>query len=76
VANLTGADLTDTLLIQTDLRGASLARSRVYGASVWAIKVDDQTKQQNLVITRYDEAAITVDNMKVAQDILNDWSKN
>ena len=69
MANLTGTDFTGTLLIQTDLRGASLAGSRVYGASVWAIKVDDQTKQQNLVITRYDEAAITVDNIKVAQFI-------
>ena len=46
------------LLIQTDLRGAS----------VWDIKADGQTKQQDLVITPYSqEADITVDNIKVAQ---------
>jgi hypothetical protein len=31
--------------------------------------VDDQTKQQNLLITPYDEAVITVDNIEVAQFI-------
>jgi Pentapeptide repeats (8 copies) len=68
-ANLSGADLSFAQLIQTDLCGASLAESHVYGASVWDIKVDDQTKQQNLVITPYDEAVITVDNIEVAQII-------
>jgi hypothetical protein len=57
------------VLVHTDLRGASLAESRVYGASVWDIKVDDQTNQQNLVITPTGEAAITVDNIEVAQFI-------
>jgi hypothetical protein len=28
--------------------------------------VDDQTKQQNLLITPFGKAAITVDNIKVA----------
>jgi uncharacterized protein YjbI with pentapeptide repeats len=68
-ADLAGADLAGALLIQTDLCGASLAGSNVYGASVWDIKVDDRTKQQNLVITPYGEAAITVENIKVAQFI-------
>ena len=68
-ADLSGADLRRTLLVETDLRGASLAESRIYGASVWDIKVDDQTKQQNLVITPSREAVITVDNIKVAQFI-------
>ena len=68
-ANLSKANLSRTLLIETDIRGASLYGSNVYGASVWDIKADDQTKQQNLVITPYEEAAITVDNIKVAQFI-------
>jgi uncharacterized protein YjbI with pentapeptide repeats len=68
-ANLSGANLSATLLVRTDLRGASLNGSNVYGASVWDIKVNDQTKQENLVITPYGEAAITVDNIKVAQFI-------
>lgn len=41
----------------------------VYGASVWDKKVDEGTKQQNLVITHIDEPVITVDNMKVARFI-------
>jgi uncharacterized protein YjbI with pentapeptide repeats len=68
-ANLSGAHLSEAVLIQTDLRDASLAESQVYGASVWDIKVNDQTKQQNLIITPYADAAITIDNIKVAQFI-------
>jgi Pentapeptide repeats (8 copies) len=66
-ANLSEAHLECPLLIRTDLRGASLSDSYVYGASVWDIKVDDQTEQKNLVITR--EPKITVDNIKIAQFI-------
>jgi len=68
-ANLGRANLGRALLVRTDLRDASLTESSVYGASVWDIKVDDKTKQQNLVITPADEPAITVDNIKVAQFI-------
>ena len=68
-ANLSDANLSGALLIETDLCGAILTGSSVYGVSVWDIKVDDQTNQQNLVITPYGAAAITVDNIKVAQFI-------
>jgi hypothetical protein len=67
--NLSGADLRRAQLVQTDLCNTTLTGSYVYGTSVWDIKVNDQTNQQNLVITRKDEAAITVDNIKVAQFI-------
>jgi Pentapeptide repeats (8 copies) len=68
-ANLSGADLRATLLLRTDLRGASLDGSSVYGASVWDIKIDEGTKQQNLVITHDYQPVITVDNIEVAQFI-------
>ena len=68
-ANLSEADLIRANLVGADLRNATLFGSRVYGASVWDINVSDQTKQQNLVITPFGEAAITVDNIKVAQFI-------
>jgi uncharacterized protein YjbI with pentapeptide repeats len=75
-ANLRRADLRETMLgraqlIETDLRDATLIGSRVYGASVWGIKVNEGTKQQNLVITDHlrGESVITVDNIKVAQFI-------
>jgi hypothetical protein len=68
-ANLNGANLIGACLIRTDLRGSSLAGTSVYGAAVWDINVDDQTNQQNLIITPGYQAAITVDNIKVAQFI-------
>jgi uncharacterized protein YjbI with pentapeptide repeats len=68
-ANLAGADLSGAQLIfEANLRGADLSGSRVYGVSVWDIKVDERTKQKNLIITRH-EPDITVDNLKVAQFI-------
>jgi uncharacterized protein YjbI with pentapeptide repeats len=68
-ATLNGVALNGALLLGTDLRGASIAGSSVYGASVWDIKVDEHTKQQNLIITAHDQPAVTVDNIKVAQFI-------
>jgi hypothetical protein len=50
-AKLGGADLRWSQLIETTLLGATLTGSKVYGVSVWDIKVDDATKQQNLIIT-------------------------
>jgi uncharacterized protein YjbI with pentapeptide repeats len=67
--NLSGADLSGAQLIGTDLRDATLTGSSVYGVSVWNIKVNDRTKQDNLIITDFDEPTITVDNIKVAQFI-------
>ncbi len=66
-ATLSKADLTGALLIQADLCAATLTGSSVYGTAAWDIKVDDQTKQENLVITPAVEPAIMVDNIKVAQ---------
>src|SRR5262249_27274571 len=66
-ANLIGADLTMAHLIETDFSGADLTGCRIYGVSAWRLKLDSRTKQQNLVITRMDEPAITVDNIEVAQ---------
>jgi hypothetical protein len=47
---------------------ADLTGCRVYGVSAWGLKLE-RTKQENLVITRWDEPAITVDNIEVAQFI-------
>jgi Phage integrase family/Pentapeptide repeats (8 copies) len=70
-ANLRQAGLVGTVLLNTNLRGATLTGSIVHGASVWDTKVDEQTNQQNLVITpgAPGESKITVDNIKVAQFI-------
>jgi uncharacterized protein YjbI with pentapeptide repeats len=65
-AILSGADLNGALLARTNLTGADLTGCRVYGVSAWDLKLD-RAKQHNLVITPYDEPAITVDNIEVAQ---------
>ena len=71
-SNLSKADLSEAILfaarlVGTDLRGANLTGSRIYGISAWGLKLDEYTKQQNLVVTRDDEPEITVDNIEVAQ---------
>jgi uncharacterized protein YjbI with pentapeptide repeats len=73
-ANLSGVDLREddlerALLVETDLRYACLDGCRVYGTSVWNVKTNQDTKQQNLIITRLNEPDITVDNIEVAQFI-------
>src|SRR5262249_59279325 len=67
-AHLIEASLQGAILVDTNLSGADLTGCRVHGASAWGLKLDERTKQQNLVITR-GEPAITVDNIEVAQFI-------
>ena len=68
-ADLSNADLNKALLVETVFYGANLNNSDVYGASVWALKTDEETKQLSLVITDADEPVVTVDNLEVAQFI-------
>jgi uncharacterized protein YjbI with pentapeptide repeats len=67
-ANLSAANLQSAILIGTDFSGADLTGCLIYGISAWSLKLES-TKQQNLLITRRDEPAITVDNIEVAQFI-------
>jgi uncharacterized protein YjbI with pentapeptide repeats len=67
-ANLSEADLYSAILVDTDLTGANLTGCCVHGISAWRLKLE-KTKQENLVVTRYDEPKITVDNIEVAQFI-------
>jgi hypothetical protein len=65
-ANLSGANLAAASLVDTDLTGADLTGCRIHGISAWDLKLEG-AKQQNLVITRKSEPAITVDNIEMAQ---------
>lgn len=78
-ANLQGADLRGAKLCNADLRGAQLIETKVEGAdfsgahvhgiSVWSI-IGAPLRQLGLVITsEEDHAAITVDDLDVAQFI-------
>jgi uncharacterized protein YjbI with pentapeptide repeats len=68
-ADLKGAKLHEGMLVNTDLTGADLTGCRIHGVSAWGLKLDGETKQQNLVITPEYEPAITVDNIEIAQFI-------
>jgi hypothetical protein len=57
-----------------DIKGADLTGCRIYGTSVWSLELNDETIQQNLVITQKNllfpmrsEPEITVDNIEVTQ---------
>jgi hypothetical protein len=66
-ANLSRANLDSAILVDTDLTGADVTGCRIYGVSAWNLKLDEHTKQQNLIITPKNEPEITVDNIEVAQ---------
>lgn len=67
-ANLTEAVLNGAVLVETNLERAILTGCKIYGISAWELKLDD-AKQNDLVITKPDRTAITVDNIEVAQFI-------
>jgi uncharacterized protein YjbI with pentapeptide repeats len=67
-ANLSGADLREAGLIETNLERAILTGCKVYGISAWNLKLDG-SEQNNLIITKSDEPAISADNLEVAQFI-------
>jgi len=62
VANLAGAQLIETTLID-----ATLNDCRVYGVSAWNVKLNEGTKQQGLIITPAEESEVTVHDLEVAQ---------
>lgn len=68
-AKLNGANLQNARLVDADLTGANLDECRVYGISAWNLKVDEETKQSNLIITRPYEAKVTVGDIEIAQFI-------
>jgi uncharacterized protein YjbI with pentapeptide repeats len=75
VANLGGADLSRADLayaglIDADITEADLTGCRIYGISAWGLKLSDETRQRNLIITKeHVKPEITVDNIEVAQFI-------
>jgi uncharacterized protein YjbI with pentapeptide repeats len=67
-ATLSGADLEHAQLVDTDFCNAMLIDCRIFAVSAWKLKLNGAV-QRNLIITDYDEPAITVDNLEVAQFI-------
>jgi hypothetical protein len=54
-------------LIEAKFEGSDLHGCRVYGISAWDLRLDEGTKQADLVITRDDQPTVTLDNLEVAQ---------
>jgi hypothetical protein len=67
-ADMEGSDLTHAHLVEANLERSNLTNCRVYGASVWNLKLDGAV-QSDIVITRPEDATITVDDIEVAQFI-------
>jgi len=68
-ADLTGANLIGAQIVGTYLNKANLSGCHVYGISAWDVRLDKLTQQRDLVITPWDQPAITVDNLEIAQFI-------
>jgi hypothetical protein len=68
-ANLIDADLSEASLVRTQFQAATMTGAKVYGASVWDVKTDEETKQTGLIITPHDQPAVMVDDLQVAQFI-------
>jgi uncharacterized protein YjbI with pentapeptide repeats len=68
-SDLRGADLRRAQLVETNLEQANLTGCLVYGIAAWNTRLDEKTKQQNLIITPEDEPTVVVDDLEVAQFI-------
>jgi Pentapeptide repeats (8 copies) len=65
---LNKANLTYTQLVNVDLSYAVLYAAQVYGIATWDVKLDN-TRQQDLRITRKDRPYLSVDRLELAQFI-------
>ena len=58
-ATLRGANLSRAVLVETNLADTTLVGCRIYGASAWNVKLTEETKQQDLIISADDEHEVT-----------------
>ena len=66
-ANLNRAVLIESVMVDVDLSAARLSDCQVFGISVWKVLTDEQTEQNNLIVSHPSDPVLTVDNLKVAQ---------
>jgi uncharacterized protein YjbI with pentapeptide repeats len=65
-ADLSGSSLVNARLVGTNFRRANLTGCFVYGISAWDVNLTE-AHQQDLVISRYPDLAVTTDNLELAQ---------
>jgi uncharacterized protein YjbI with pentapeptide repeats len=68
-ADLSNADLTGCIMIETNLNGANLTNSYVYGISTWDLKINNNTTMKDLVIYKHNQHTLKTDNIELAQFI-------
>lgn len=68
-ANLSKVDLMGATIIESNFDRATLEECSIYGIAAWEIRNLDKATQKNLIITRNNEPAITVDDLEIAQFI-------
>ena len=62
-----GATLEGVHFHNCNFRGADISNSPINGISSWGNMIDETTKQNDLIITEWDEPTVTVDNFEIAQ---------
>ena len=67
--DMRGATLEATSFYNCKFNGTDLTGSDVYGVSAWGNQYDEYTKQDDLVVSNFDEDIITIDNLELAQFI-------
>lgn len=73
-ANLSNVDMRGAVLeavsfFDCNFNGADISTSEVNGVSAWGNHYDSQTKQNDLIVSAYDEENITIDHLDLAQFI-------
>ncbi|MGA2121286.1 MAG: pentapeptide repeat-containing protein [Methanoregula sp.] len=65
---LNNVEFHGAILLDTTIDGANLSHSHIFGVSVWGL-IGEPKEQLDLLITPWDEPAVTVDNIEIAQFI-------
>jgi hypothetical protein len=54
-------------LVEANLSNTVISGCRIYGVSAWNVRLNEDTKQKDLIVTDVGEPEVTVDNIEVAQ---------
>jgi uncharacterized protein YjbI with pentapeptide repeats len=70
--DLSNAKISNNLIecshfVETKLNGTDISNNRFYGVNVWNIITDENTKQNNLIVTAATEPIFVVDNLEFAR---------
>jgi len=66
---ISDTDFTYSNICEANLENTELIRCRIYGASAWNLKANNNTKTKDLIISKDNEPKITLDNIEMAQFI-------